>query len=261
MSPDTAMREAARRLGKTLLFFDLETTGTSTTTDRIVEIAIARATPDEVVRRSRLVNPGGPIPKAASDVHGITDEMVADAPTFSNIARSLSDFIEGGVFVAYNGLRFDLPLLEAEFLRAGVEFDGEARHLIDPFIVFTRQESRDLASALRFYCGEAHDGAHRGDADIDAAAKVLLGQLDRYEELPTEAEALAAWCLPPDAIDRGGWFAWREGNAVITRGKHANVRIENLDRDYLNWMSRLPDLQTSTRRVVVDALDGRFPTK
>lgn len=259
MTPDTAMREAARRLGKTLLFFDLETTGTSPATDRIVEIAIARATPDAVDRRSRLVNPGRRIPKAASDVHGISDEMVADAPTFSKMARSLRDFIEDGVFVAYNGLRFDLPLLEAEFARAGVEFDGEARSLIDPFIVFTRQESRDLAAALRFYCGEEHDGAHRGDADIDATAKVLLGQLGRYEELPAEADALAAWCLPPDAIDRGGWFAWREGDAVITRGKHANTRLEVLDRDYLNWMSRLPDLPASTRRVVVDALNGLYP--
>lgn len=259
MSPDTAMREAARRLGQTLLFFDLETTGTSPATDRIVEIAIAKATPEGVDRRTRLINPARPIPKAASDVHGITDEMVADAPTFNRLARGLHDFIEGGVFVAYNGLRFDLPLLEAEFARAGIEFDGESRALIDPFVVFTRQESRDLAAALRFYCGEEHDGAHRGDADIDATAKVLVGQMERYEDLPTDAQALADWCLPPDAVDRGGWFVWREGHAVITRGKHSNTRIDELDPSYLSWMSRLDDLPASTRRVVADALEGRFP--
>lgn len=260
MTADTAMREASRRLGATLLFFDLETTGTNAATDRIVEIAVAKVTPGEVIRRSRLVNPGCPIPPAATAIHGITDEMVAGERPFAHFARALRDFIEGGVFVAFNGLRFDLPLLAAEFDRAAVEFDPETFAVIDPFVVFSRQEPRDLSAALRFYCGEDHNEAHRGDADIDATAKVLVAQLDRYA-LPENAVSLAEWCHPPDAVDRGGWFVWREAVAVITRGKHSGTPLDRLDRDYLRWMSRLPDLPTSTRRIVADAIRGQYPRK
>lgn len=257
---DLAMTEAARRLGATLIFLDLETTGTNVSTDRIVEIAIVKATADEVIRKSRLVNPGCPIPKAASDVHGVTDEMVAGMPTFRQIARGLVDFIGDATLVAFNGLKFDVPMLAAEFQRAGVDFDPEAFAVVDPFVIFQRDQPRDLAAALRHYCGVEHDGAHRGDADVDAMAQVLVAQLASLD-LPDDAASLAAWCLPPDAVDRGGWFAWRDGEAVITRGKHAGVALRDIDHGFLDWMLRLPDLATSTRRVVTAALRGEFPTQ
>lgn len=260
LTPDHAMRECARRLGRALIFFDLETTGANPSTDRIVEIAVARATPDVVERRRYLVNPGIPIPAGATEVHGICDDDVRDAPPFRRLARGCAKFFEGAAIVAFNGLRFDMPLLESEMRRADVEFDAEAFDVVDPKIIFHEHHPRDLTTALRVYCDAAHEGAHGAVADIDATARVLAAQLDAHE-LPQDATALARACLPADAVDRGGWFAWRDGEAVVTRTKNAGTPLRSLDRGFLDWMLRLADLPNSTRRVVEDAKRGVYPTQ
>jgi DNA polymerase-3 subunit epsilon len=258
MTPDAAMREVARRLGCPVAFFDLETTGTNKETDRIVEIAIARATADEVVRRSRLVNPGRPIPPGATAVHGITDEMVRDAPRFGQIARGVADILAGSALVAFNGIAFDMPLLAAEMARAGVPFDPEDFEVVDPCVIFRKQSPRDLGAALVHYCGEVHDGAHRSDADVNAMARVLAAQLDR-PDMPGTAAELARYCRPDGAIDRDGKFVWRDGVAVIAFGKHEGTPLEDVDPGYLRWM-RDQKFGRSTVAVVEAALRGEYPT-
>lgn len=253
----------ARRLGRPLVFFDLETTGTSVQQDRIVEIAATRATPrGELTHKQTLVNPEMPIPKAATDVHGITDAQVVDAPRFRQLAKSVYAFFEGATVVGYNALRFDVPLLVAEFARAGIACDEESFSVVDPFVIFQKREPRDLAGALRFYCDDVHDGAHRSKADIDATARVLEAQLGRYDDLPTDALALALDCLPTDSVDRGGWFVWREDKVVFARGKHSGVAVERAEQSYLRWMLGLADLPGSTRRLVEQYLEeGVLPLR
>ena len=83
------------QLKKPLAFIDLETTGINPGTDRIVEIAIVKILTDGTrsIKR-KLVNPGMPIPKGSSDIHGITDEMVKDAPTFKQVAQELKQMLD-----------------------------------------------------------------------------------------------------------------------------------------------------------------------
>src|SRR5882757_1421071 len=111
------------QLVKPLAFIDLETTGVNLGSDRIVEIAIVKLLPDgnRSVKR-KLINPQMPIPQFSIDVHGITDEMVKDAPSFKQVAHELKQFIDSCDLAGYNSNRFDIPLLVEEFLRAGVEF-------------------------------------------------------------------------------------------------------------------------------------------
>jgi DNA polymerase-3 subunit epsilon len=140
-------------LEKPLAIVDLETTGTDPQSDRIVEIGILKVRPDG--RRSRRIlrlNPGVPIPPSATEVHGITDEDVADGPRFADVAADLLAFLEGCDLCGFNLKRFDLRMLHAEFIRVGKPLSLQGRAVVDALEIFFAYEKRDLTAAVRFYC-------------------------------------------------------------------------------------------------------------
>src|SRR6187200_3328717 len=104
------------QLTKPLAFIDLETTGVNLATDRIIEIAIVKVLPDgkRSIKR-KLIHPQMAIPKQSSDVHGITDEMVKDAPPFKEVAHELNQMLDGCIFAVYNSNLFDIPMLWKSF--------------------------------------------------------------------------------------------------------------------------------------------------
>src|SRR5690242_8632899 len=141
-------------LEKPLAVIDLETTGTDPQNDRIVEISILKILPDGRRRhRTRRLNPGIPIPPAATAVHGITDADVAGEPRFEQVAQGLLDFLDGCDLCGFNLKRFDLRVLYCEFARAGRRLPLEGRALVDPMEIFHRREPRDLNAAVRTYLG------------------------------------------------------------------------------------------------------------
>lgn len=169
-------------LRKPLAFFDLETTGTNIATDRIIEIAIVKVMPnEEVITKSSKVNPLRPIPLETSLIHGIYDEDVASAPPFKNIAKDFERFLEGCDLAGFNIIRFDVPLLVEEFLRADINFDLSSRKLVDAQKIFHMMEKRTLSAAYRFYCGKDLSNAHSAEADTLATYEVLKAQVDQYD--------------------------------------------------------------------------------
>lgn len=169
-------------LRKPLAFFDLETTGTNISTDRIIEIAVVKVMPNqEVITKSTKVNPEQPIPLETSLIHGIYDEDVADAPPFKNIAKDYGKFLEGCDLAGFNIIRFDVPLLVEEFLRAGVNFDLSTRRFVDAQKIFHMMEKRSLSAAYKFYCGKELINAHSAEADTLATYEVLKAQVERYD--------------------------------------------------------------------------------
>lgn len=169
-------------LRKPLAFFDLETTGTNISTDRIIEIAVVKVMPNqEVITKSTKVNPEQPIPLETSLIHGIYDEDVADAPPFKNIAKDYGKFLEGCDLAGFNIIRFDVPLLVEEFLRAGVNFDLSTRRFVDAQKIFHMMEKRSLSAAYKFYCGKELVNAHSAEADTLATYEVLKAQVERYD--------------------------------------------------------------------------------
>lgn len=251
-------------LRRPLAFVDLETTGTSPASDRIVEIAILKVQPDgtEDFRRKRA-NPGVPIPAEATTIHGITDADVADEPPFQAYARSLNDFMADCDIAGFNVAGFDLRMLEAEFRRAGVAFSREGRSVIDAMTIFHQKEPRDLAAAVRFYCGHEHPEAHSSEDDARAAAEVLQAQLERYEDLPRDVQALHELCNPvdPSWIDPDGKFRWAGEDAVIAFGQHKGRTLRALaaaEPDYMSWMLG-QDFSPEVMRIVSEALSGGFP--
>lgn len=165
-----------------IAFFDLETTGTNISNDRIVEFAFLKVLPSgETQKKVARINPTIPIPEESSMIHGIRDEDVKDAPTFKAIAKNLAKFLEGTDLAGFNIVRFDLPMLVEEFLRADVDFEVGNRKLVDAQKIFFMMEKRTLTAAYKFYCDKDLEGAHGAEADTLATYEVFKAQLERYD--------------------------------------------------------------------------------
>lgn len=222
---------------KNIAIYDLETTGTNPSEDRVCQIAIYLCTYDLVPigkPMQSLVNPGIPIPEEASKVHGITDDMVKDAPTFAQLAPTLKQVFDPTDWATYNGIRFDNPMLLAEFERCGITIDISSKKLIDANVVFIKKEPRTLAAALQFYCGEELTDAHEATADTIATFKVLKGQLKKYEDLNT-IDDLVALTEPQNRCDLAGKIIMKDGVPVFNFGANFGKPIsENVGM--LTWM-------------------------
>lgn len=225
-----------------IVFFDLETTGTNITHDRIVEISILKVFPNgkqEV--KTKRINPEMPIPKESSDIHGITDEDVKDAPTFRQVAKSLADQIEGCDLAGFNSSRFDIPLLAEEFLRVGLDVDFSKKKLIDVQIIFHKKEQRTLEAAYKFYCDKKLEDAHSAEADTIATFEVLKAQLDRYDDLPNDMAKLAEdYSFFNNNVDLAGRIIKNEnGIEVFNFGKHKGKPVSEILRiepSFYAWM-------------------------
>lgn len=243
-------------LKRPLVFFDLETTGVDTAKDRIVEISMVKVMPDgEEIVRTRLINPQMHIPEDATAVHGITDEDVKDQPTFAQIAKSLSQFIEGCDFGGFNSNRFDLPMLVEEFLRAGVDVDFKNRKFIDVQNIFHKMEQRTLVAAYKFYCNKDLTDAHSAEADTRATYEVLKAQLDRYSELQNDVTALAEFSSRGETVDYAGRIVYNDkGEEVFNFGKYKGVKVSEVfqrEPSYYDWMMN-GDFPLYTKKVITE---------
>ena len=243
-------------LKRPIVFFDLETTGVDTAKDRIVEISMVKVMPDgEEIVRTRLINPQMHIPEDATAVHGITDEDVRDQPTFAQIAKSLSQFIEGCDFGGFNSNRFDLPMLVEEFLRAGVDVDFKNRKFIDVQNIFHKMEQRTLVAAYKFYCNKDLTDAHSAEADTRATYEVLKAQLDRYSELQNDVAALAEFSSRGETVDYAGRIVYNDkGEEVFNFGKYKGVKVSEVfqrEPSYYDWMMN-GDFPLYTKKVITE---------
>ena len=253
-------------LERPLVFFDIESTGTNPYRDRIVEIAVIKVMPDgsreDVVRR---INPCIPIPAGASAVHGIYDADVADCPTFDVVAHNLYKYLEGCDLAGYNIVKFDVPMLQEEFKRCGLELSMKERKLIDVFNIFCRLYPRNLSAAYKFFCNGNLEDAHSALADTDATVSVLFGQLAKHPELPREMAGLAEFSAARDAdfVDSEGRLKFSGDEVVINFGKNSGRRLRDLaseDPGFLRWMLR-SDFSDEVKTVIKNALAGEYPTR
>lgn len=230
------------QLQKPLAFIDLETTGTNPGTDRIVEIAIIKILPDGTRSTKRKVlNPGMPIPKFASDVHGFTDEMVKDAPTFKQVAQELRQMLDGCDIAGYNSNRFDIPVLVEEFMRAGVEFEMKGRKLVDVQNIFHKMEQRTLTAAYKFYCNKVHDGAHGAEADAFVTYEILEAQTERYPILGNTIDSIIKVIGEEQIVDFARRFIMDNGIEIFNFGKYKGKPVSDVLRtepQYYDWMMK-----------------------
>lgn len=237
-----------------IVFFDLETTGTNTITDRIVEIALHKVHPNGKEETKTLrINPEMHIPEQASAVHHIFDEDVKNCPTFKEVAKEIAREIEGCDLAGYNSNRFDIPLLAEELLRAEVDIDLSKRKFVDVQVVFHKMEQRTLSAALKFYCDKDLEDAHEAQADTLATYEVLQAQLDRYPDLQNDIDFLSKFTMQSNNVDFAGRFVYNDkGEEVFNFGKYKGQKVVDIlknDPGYYGWMLN-SDFSLHTKKVL-----------
>ncbi len=269
-------------LTKPLVIFDLETTGLDLVKDRIIQISYIKVSPDGTEERvNHFVNPQRTIPPEVVALTGITNEQVANAPTFEEIAQELHSEFAGFDFAGFTANHFEIPVLAEAFLRAGIAFNFFKCRLIDAQAIFHKMERRNLAAAYKFYCGRKMEDdfqAHLADQDTEATYRVLQGQLDMYNpqtqaeeerQMPNDMDALAALSKMNDNLDFAGRIVLKpllDGNGqpqidadgkprmhpVFNFGKHKGEDVMDVfrsDPSYYSWMQN-SDFTLNTKQIV-----------
>ena len=237
-----------------IVFFDLETTGINIAADRIVEIAWLKVDLNgNETSKTQRINPEMPIPENVTAIHGISNEDVKDAPTFNEIARTLAKEIEGCDLAGYNSIRFDIPLLAEEFLRAGVDIDLSKRKFVDVQVIFMKMEPRTLTAAYKFFAGKELSDAHSAEADTLATYEVLQSQLDRYPNLENDIGKLAEFSAHNRNVDFAGRIVYNEDDVeVFNFGKYKGKPVREVlksDPGYFGWMMN-GDFPLYTKKVL-----------
>ena len=241
-------------LQKPIVFFDLETTGINIATDKIVEISILKVFPNgNKESKTWLVNPEMEIPKDSSEIHGITNEKVAAEPTFKELASKVSEMIAGCDLAGFNSNRFDIPLLAEELMRAGIDFDMNDRKAIDVQVIFHKKEQRTLSAGYQFYCGKELEGAHGAEADTNATYEILLAQLDKYEDIGNNVDALSEYSTHGKRADFAGFILMNDKDQeIFSFGKYKGRTVEEVFKEnpgYNNWIQNA-DFPLYTKKVL-----------
>ena len=248
------------KLDRPLVVFDIESTGLSVRDDRIIELAAVRVDPDGTeTTKCWLLNPGVPIPAETTAIHGISDEIVKNCPTFADRAEEIWAFFENADLGGFNSDRFDVPCLEEEFARVGRNFGASQRRHVDVQRIYHRMEPRDLSAAVRFYLGRDHAGAHGAEADAKATFEVLRAQLEKYADLPKDTAALDEYLVPHDPLnaDRQGMLRWVNGELCVNFGKKKGEKLRDLfmrERNFLKWIVN-GSFDTEVRQICRDLLE------
>lgn len=247
-----------------LCFFDIEATGVNVANDRIIEIAVIKVFPNgDVQRKTNLLNPTIPIPNESTLIHGISNEDVKDKPTFKEVARDYAKFFEGADLAGFNILKFDVPILVEEFLRADVEFDYSRKKIIDSQKIFHLMEKRTLSAAYKFYCQKAMENAHSAESDTQASMEVLISQIEKYDGqevtdglerkvgmIKNDMETLGK-LVGNDMIDLAGRMIRNDkGEVIFNFGKHKGKVVEKVFAEepaYYDWMMN-GDFPLDTKR-------------
>ncbi|GAA4379625.1 exonuclease domain-containing protein [Hymenobacter koreensis] len=263
------------RLSRPLAVFDLETTGTDTVTDRIVEISILKIFPDGTREtKTRRLNPGRPIPAGASAVHGIRDADVAGEPTFKQLAKGLYAYLSGCDLCTFNGKRFDVPLLAEEFAHAGLDFPSWDTSVIDVSDIYRVFNPRTLAAAVAQYLGRDHAQAHSAAADTAATFELLEalahGPLSTFLQANEQVCAEDLFCASGlsdlgDGVHHGRSRTIRidpaaklvrndQGTIVWNFGKHRGLPVTDADPGYIKWVmgDSFPETTKLTVRKVLE---------
>lgn len=271
-----ALLHEVLQLTRPLIGVDLETTGTDPRNSGICEMALEIMVPGHPVKEYRtLINPMLNIPDHATKIHGITNAMVRDAPTFRQLAHNLLTGMTNCDFAGYN-VFFDLRQMLEEFKRAGIAWDYEDASVIDGFRIWQIVEQRTLEHAVERWLGpstsslsddgaapdvasgERQDKAHTAMFDLRNSTRVIAAQLLAKPELPRTVRELH--CLQwPDRFDAEGKLRWKDGALCLTFGEHKDKPLQRVPASYFNWMLK-KDFSEKVKGVLRDAMLGKYPT-
>lgn len=243
------------KLDKDLVAFDLETTGTNKSKDKIIQFAGIKVDKDTFKIKDKLnlyIRPEGnySISIAAYFKHGITPEFLADKPTIKEVAQQIIDFFGDCDVLTYNGKRFDIPFLIIELANAGFHIDFLNRKCYDSFAIEQRINGNKLTQTFERYYGKTMDEmglkAHDAYSDVKATIGVFKAQIANQDH------------EPEIMIGEDGAIDYREfrGKEVpcFTLGKYRDISVEfvaSIDQNYIQWcISDKCDFTKSTKEYI-----------
>jgi len=257
--------EMELELTRPICFFDLETTGTNVAKDRIVEIAILKVFPNgNKESKTWLVNPEMHISDEVIAVHGISNQKIANEPTFKELSQDIYKMIKDADLGGFNSDRFDIPLLAEELLRADIDFDMKNTVSVDVQTIFHKMEKRTLGAAYKFYCDKDLTDAHSAAADTNATYEVLLSQLDRYPDLENNIKKLSEFSRRKESVDFAGFIAMnKDGEEIFSFGKHRGKKVQDVlekEPGYFGWIMNA-DFPRYTKKVLTQIKLSKLNTK
>jgi DNA polymerase-3 subunit epsilon len=259
---------------KTIIAFDIESTGTDVVKDRICSLSMIKLSfPSfEIIEKKyTLINPLVKIPEGATEVHGITDEMVKDKPTFKQISKSVFKYVsECDYLLTHNGKKFDRSMLHEEFFRC--ELDWNPKPMIDTYVIMSNMIPRTLAGALKYYTGKEIENAHNAEGDVLSTIEVLKGQIEKHEMdeldiIDSKGELISGdldYVLVNEStydnehlnLTFDGKIKLNKDNIPVWNfGKNQNNPVLN-DLDYCSWVLR-SDFPANTKQVLSSLLNKR----
>ncbi len=253
------------KITKPVVFIDVETTGLDTKSDKIIDITLIKIKPDGTEETiNELINPNIPIPKEATEIHGIKDSDVLNKKDFKFHAQKIVEFINGCDLAGFNIIRFDFPILQNELNRCGANLSWNEK-ILDLQYLYHKLDPRDLSSAYRKYCNKELGKFHSSHSDAKASLEILEAQLEKHTDLPRDILELIEFSnlKNPNQIDLLGKFLWVNERATFNFGKHKGKTIEEIsinEPDYFNWIidgDFLPDV----KQIAKEALSKKFPKK
>ena len=189
-------------------------------------------------------------------------------PTFKSVAKDVSRYLDNCDLAGYNALKFDIPLLVEEFLRAEVDFEVRNRHLIDVQNIFMKMEQRTLKAAYKFYCDKELVNAHSAEADTLATYEVLKSQLEKYNgaefidrdgnnstPVVNDMKALHDFSSHNKNADLMGQIIYnKEGKETFNFGKYKGRTVEDIftkDPGYYGWIMNA-DFPLYTKKLITN---------
>ena len=243
------------KLNRPLLFFDIESTGLNIATDSIIELSFVKVFPDgeERIKTWRILpwdyvtRSQRPIAPSASAVNGVKDEDLKDCPRFFEVVDEVVEWIGDSDLAGFNSAKFDLPMLAEEierirfYMGKDIPVNLHEKKMVDVQTIYHFKEPRNLKAAYRFYCGgDDFENAHTAEADTVATYKVLKGQLDMYDDLKNDVDALSSIGGRPRIVDYAGRLYFNDDKeAVISFGKHKGRTAREVYRtepSYFSWI-------------------------
>ncbi len=244
------------------IIFDIESTGTDTSKDRIVQISAVK-TDDTFYpveeQKTVLINPLMPIPASASKIHGITDDMVKDCRTFAAYAKSLHAFFQGCSIWGYNSNNFDVLMLNQEFSRCGIYWPTN-EPMIDAYKIYMLKEPRTLAGAVKFYTGNVFDDGHDAGRDVLQTKNVLIAQMQAYPELnQMDMTELELFCFDgKKRVDLAGKLIRNEHNEIVYGFGKDKDKVVFDNRGFGEWMMKQNSFPTETIQILQAVLNGKL---
>lgn len=243
-------------LDKPLVIFDLETTGRNISSDKIITLALIKILHDGkgVKKEEYYFDPEMPIGKEATSIHGIENDHVVGRPKFREKAQEIYDLFSNSYYSGFNVMSYDLPILRREFVRVGMDFDYDLKHIVDAKEVYKFMAPRTLSSAYEYYCWKEHKGTAGAMKDAEVAGEILLRQLEKYQEVRDWQFLNNIHRVDENFVnnENNRKFYWQHGETYFTFTKYRGKRVAQIakeDPDYLRWMLSA-DFSPETKSVI-----------